>query len=101
MKRTTLKILLSGTLILTSGVTLAEIKARPLFETIDPPVPVNIPPGKILVQELFWFGCPDCYRLEPEIEAWLKNKPANIHFEWLAVMRDKAHWKPLTHAFLH
>lgn len=99
MKRSTLKIMLAGMLALTSGEAIAESAPRHLYKTIVPPVPVDIPPGKILVQELFWFGCPDCYRLEPEIETWLKNKPTNIHFEWLAVMRDKANWKPLTHTF--
>ena len=35
---------------------------------------------KIEVLEFFWFGCPHCYAFEPSIEAWLKNKPANVEF---------------------
>lgn len=30
---------------------------------------------KIEVVELFWYGCPHCYELEPEVQAWLKRKP--------------------------
>jgi thiol:disulfide interchange protein DsbA len=30
---------------------------------------------KIEVVELFWYGCPHCYELEPDIQAWLKRKP--------------------------
>lgn len=35
---------------------------------------------KIEVVEMFWYGCPHCYRLEPFIARWLENKPANAHF---------------------
>lgn len=36
--------------------------------------------AKIEVREFFWYGCPHCYRLEPEIERWLKRKPANVRY---------------------
>ncbi len=32
---------------------------------------------QIEVAELFWYQCPHCYRLEPFLAEWLKNKPAN------------------------
>lgn len=35
---------------------------------------------KIEVLEFFWFGCPHCYAFEPHLQAWLKNKPANVEF---------------------
>lgn len=35
---------------------------------------------KIEVVELFWYGCPHCYRLEPVIGNWLKNKPDDVEF---------------------
>lgn len=34
----------------------------------------------IEVLELFWYGCPHCYALEPFIENWLKNKPENAEY---------------------
>ena len=39
-------------------------------------------PGKVEVVELFWFGCPHCYRLEPAIREWLKSdgRPAEAAF---------------------
>jgi len=30
---------------------------------------------KVEVVELFWYGCPHCYELEPQVQAWLKRKP--------------------------
>jgi thiol:disulfide interchange protein DsbA len=35
---------------------------------------------KIEVIEFFWYGCPHCYHLEPEVSAWLKNKPDDVEF---------------------
>ena len=42
------------------------------FKRIANPQPTSTA-DKIEVLELFWYGCPHCYTLEPEIEAWLKN----------------------------
>ena len=33
---------------------------------------------KIEVVELFWYGCPQCFELEPEIQAWLQRKPDDV-----------------------
>ena len=38
-------------------------------------------PKRITVQEFFWYGCPHCYHLEPELEAWAKTRPADVDFE--------------------
>ena len=35
---------------------------------------------KIEVRELFWYGCPHCFSLEPFVVKWLENKPANAEF---------------------
>ncbi len=35
---------------------------------------------KIEVLELFWYGCPHCYQFEPEVHAWLENKPDDVAF---------------------
>lgn len=32
------------------------------------------------VVELFWYGCPHCYRFEPKLEEWIKSKPADVAF---------------------
>jgi thiol:disulfide interchange protein DsbA len=33
---------------------------------------------KIEVVELFWYGCPHCSDLEPQVQAWLKHKPEDV-----------------------
>jgi len=35
---------------------------------------------KIEVRELFWYGCPHCFHLEPELEKWLETKPDDVEF---------------------
>jgi thiol:disulfide interchange protein DsbA len=43
------------------------------------PVPVS-QPDKIEVVELFWYGCPHCYQLEPTLNAWAEKLPADVNF---------------------
>jgi thiol:disulfide interchange protein DsbA len=38
-------------------------------------------PGKIEIIEFFWYGCPHCYTIEPLIEAWAKQLPADVSFK--------------------
>lgn len=36
--------------------------------------------NRIEVREVFWYGCPHCYALEPVLAKWLKTLPANARF---------------------
>src|SRR3990170_7019068 len=45
------------------------------------PFPVAVETGnKIEVREIFWYGCPHCYVLEPGLSQWVKKLPANTQF---------------------
>lgn len=57
-----------------------EFKEGVDYTLISPPVPVQAADGKVEVAELFWYGCPHCYHLEPTINKFLQNKPANVEF---------------------
>lgn len=35
---------------------------------------------RIEVVELFWYGCPHCYHLEPLLQDWLTSKPDDVEF---------------------
>ena len=56
-----------------------EFKAGTDYIQLATPVATQNP-DKIEVQEIFWYGCPHCYQFEPKINAWVKNKPANVAF---------------------
>ncbi|HEX5786987.1 MAG TPA: thiol:disulfide interchange protein DsbA/DsbL [Woeseiaceae bacterium] len=45
---------------------------------------------KIEVGEFFWYGCPHCFDLEPTINEWAADAPANVRF-----VRIPAMWNPL------
>jgi thiol:disulfide interchange protein DsbA len=35
---------------------------------------------KVEVIEFFWYRCPHCYALEPELESWVKRLPGDVQF---------------------
>ena len=50
------------------------------YVALDPPQAVDTP-GKIEVMEFFWYRCPHCYALEPDLEAWVKRLPRDVQFK--------------------
>lgn len=68
------------------------------YEPIDPPYPVQVAPGEVLVQEFFWFGCGHCYHFEPALQAWLAQKPDKVRFERVAAPLNPG-WVPLSKAY--
>ncbi len=40
---------------------------------ISPPVP-TADPQRIEVVELFWYGCPHCFRFEPKFRKWIRER---------------------------
>ncbi len=38
-------------------------------------------PDKVVVTEIFWYGCPHCFRFEPFVERWSANLPEGVVFE--------------------
>jgi thiol:disulfide interchange protein DsbA len=47
---------------------------------VKPPQPVDVT-GKVEVIEFFWYRCPHCYALEPDLEAWVKRLPRDVEFK--------------------
>lgn len=41
--------------------------------------------AKLEVVEFFWYGCPHCYELEPQLQEWLKRQPPTLEFRSVAV----------------
>ena len=55
-------------------------------------------PGKIEVIEFFYYGCESCYRLEPQLQSWLKMLAQDISFRRVPALRRTA-WVPLTRVY--
>jgi protein dithiol oxidoreductase (disulfide-forming) len=52
----------------------------------------------IEVLEFFSYGCPHCGELEPHLQAWLKNKPADVTFRRIPVS-FQPRWESLSRVF--
>src|SRR5690242_4991311 len=81
--------LAAATLALALGASAQQPAGVP-YERLQPSQPVDVPQGKIEVIEFFWYGCPHCYRLESSLNAWLKNKPADVVFKRIHAIPNEA-----------
>jgi len=54
--------------------------------------------GKIEVLELFWYGCPHCWHLEPVLKQWKATMPANVAFRRSPAILGPS-WEPLARAY--
>ncbi len=48
------------------------------FLEISPTQPVDVKKGQVEVLEFFWYRCPHCFELEPELNAWTKKLPKDV-----------------------
>jgi protein dithiol oxidoreductase (disulfide-forming) len=67
------------------------------FDAVAQPIPVDNP-AKIEVMEIFWYGCPHCYHMEPVLNAWVKKLPADVTFKRLPGIPN-ASWAPMAKTF--
>lgn len=56
------------------------------YVSLNPPMQTDVAPGKIEVAELFWFGCPHCYAMEPQIVKYKKSHPDYVQFKQVPAM---------------
>jgi thiol:disulfide interchange protein DsbA len=61
------------------------------YQPLVPAQPTNVAPGKVEVVEVFWYGCPHCFALDPYLESWRKNKPSYVEFTRVPVMWGAVH----------
>ena len=68
------------------------------YRRLETPVSTSTTKDNVEVVEAFWYGCGHCYRLEPVIEEWLKNKPDNVEFVRLPAVLG-SNWEPHARAY--
>jgi thiol:disulfide interchange protein DsbA len=75
-----LRVLLAGALLIAGSVVHAQGYTEGVhFKALTPPQPTNVAKGKVEVVEVFWYGCPHCYAIEPKFESWQANvMPKNV-----------------------
>lgn len=68
------------------------------YALVSPPQRTDVKPGQVEVLEFFWYRCPHCYQLEPELAAWARKLPKNVVLKRVpGVLSDS--WLPLTRAY--
>lgn len=55
-------------------------------------------PKRVEVLEFFWYGCPHCFTLEPDLTAWVKTLPKGAYFRRIPAVFNP-NWAPLARAF--
>jgi len=67
------------------------------FDAVTQPISTDNA-GKIEVMEIFWYGCPHCYHMEPVLNAWVKKLPADVYFKRVPGL-PRVEWAPMAKAF--
>lgn len=67
----------------------AQDSIKGKYELVDPPQPTETP-GKIEVVDVFWYGCPHCFRFLPHIEAYLKDKADYVEVRRMPAIFSKS-----------
>jgi thiol:disulfide interchange protein DsbA len=91
------KILASLMLILSMSVLADEPKAGTDFDAVAQPITTDNA-SKIEVMEIFWYGCPHCYHMEPILNAWVKKLPADVYFKRVPGL-PRVEWAPMAKAY--
>ena len=85
------------TILLFSPTWIVGCRAAEAYQSVTPPQPTQTG-DKIEVLELFWYGCPHCYALEPLLDNWLKKKPGDVEFRRIPAILGKT-WIPHARAY--
>lgn len=92
-----MKKLLAALLLLVSAHVMADPQAGEEFNQTAQAIPTDNA-AKIEVMELFWYGCPHCYQLEPQLTAWVKKLPQDVYFKRVPGL-PRPDWAPMAKAF--
>lgn len=98
MKSFVNRLLLAVTaLVLAAPAIAADFTAGKEYLQLETPQPTTTG-DKIEVVELFFYGCPHCYRLEPYLETWHDNLPDDVEFVRLPAILGRG-WELLAKAY--
>lgn len=74
-----MKSLIAALMLFITTAASAEPQAGFEYKPTPQPIPTENA-AKVEVTEFFWYGCPHCYQLEPQLAAWVKKLPADVEF---------------------
>lgn len=92
-----MKKILAVLMLLVSVHVMADPQAGTEFNQTTQVIPTDNP-AKIEVMELFWYGCPHCYAIDPMLSAWVKKLPQDVYFKRVPGI-PRPDWAPMAKAF--
>jgi protein dithiol oxidoreductase (disulfide-forming) len=63
------------------------------YRVLNPAQPTNVPPGKVEVLDVFWYGCGGCFSMHPYMAAWKEKKPDAAEYVQLPAALNPG-WQP-------
>jgi len=75
----------------TSGASIEQWQAGTNYTLLATPQPPSVARGKVEVNEIFWYGCSHCYRLDPTLENWNHGKAPYVEFVRIPVVWGPVH----------
>ena len=64
----------------TAAPTSARFQLGKHYNRLSPTQPTSSPPDKVEVAEIFWYGCPHCFAIDPAVKGWVASKPEYVSF---------------------
>jgi len=89
--------ILAALLCLSAAPAFAQVQGQD-YELLNPAQPTSSP-DKVEVIEFFSYGCPHCYAMQPHIEKWAAELPANATFMRIPVSFGRREWGQLSRAY--
>jgi protein dithiol oxidoreductase (disulfide-forming) len=71
----------------------ARFVAGQHYRVLNPAQPSSVPPGKVEVVDVFWYGCGGCYMMHPYMARWKEAKPAAAEYVRLPATLNPG-WQP-------
>jgi len=81
-----------------AGAAGTDYKAGEDYSLVTPPLPGDSN-GKVQVVELFWYGCPHCFKFESMVHEWDQEKPDYIEFVRIPAIFNNPRWEIHAKAF--
>jgi protein dithiol oxidoreductase (disulfide-forming) len=92
-----MKKFLAAMMLMLSSTVMADPQVGIDFDRTAQTIPTDNP-AKIEVMEIFWYGCPHCHQLEPQLAAWVKKQPADVYFKRVPGI-PRPDWAPMAKAY--
>jgi protein dithiol oxidoreductase (disulfide-forming) len=76
----------------------ARFVAGQHYRVLNPAQPTNVPPGKVEVTDVFWYGCGGCFVMYPYLQTWKASKPEAAEYVHLPATLNPG-WQPQARLF--